>query len=154
MCKKIIQRCQARITEEEAAKHAADGKSKSSAVLSNSNKIVYETEVDAFESRSGCPCKKIIFRYETTQSRRKLNSERSETPRTILEKREKGRKNEENLPWKRRQRIFFRREDERKNKKTETFFATDENKMISIERANKNFFEKNRKVFFFQEVDG
>lgn len=65
------QRCQARIIEEEAAKHAADGKSKSSAVLFNSNEIVHETKVNAFESRSGCPCKKIIFRYETTQSRRK-----------------------------------------------------------------------------------
>lgn len=71
-----MQRCQAGIVEEETAKHAAGGKSESSAVFSSSDEIVDETEIDAFESRPGCPCKKIILRYETAQSRQKLNSER------------------------------------------------------------------------------
>lgn len=106
------QRCQARIIEEETAKHATDGKSKPSAVLFNPNEIVNETKVNAFESRSSCSCKKIIFRYETTQSRRKLNSE---TLRTILETRRNEKRKRKNLFQKMKERI-------------ETFFAADEKK--------------------------
>lgn len=82
-CNFVTQRCQAGIVEEETAKHAADGKSESSAILLGSDEVVDETEIDAFESRPGCPRKKIILRHETAQSRRKLNSERREAPRTL-----------------------------------------------------------------------
>lgn len=78
-----MQRCQAGIVKEETSKHAAGGKSEPSAIFSSSDEAVDETEIDTFESRPGCPCKKIILRHETAQSRRKLNSERRETPRTL-----------------------------------------------------------------------
>lgn len=80
-----MQRCQARDIEEETAEHAAVGKSKPSAVISSSDEAVDETETDASQSRSRRSCKEIILRHETTQSRRKLNSERSGAPRIILE---------------------------------------------------------------------
>ena len=74
-----MQRCQTGIVEEETSKYATGGKPEPSAILSSSDEAVDETEIDAFESRSGCSCKKIILRYETTQSRQKLNSERRGT---------------------------------------------------------------------------
>lgn len=156
MYKKKTQRCQARIIEEETTKHAANGKSKPSAVLSNSNEIVNETEVDAFESRSGCPCKKIIFRYETTQSRRKLNSERSETPRTTLEtrrneKRKRRRSEKICFTLKKKAKGPFSETKMKERIRTETFFAADEKKkQISIEKGNESFFEKNKKIFFLR----
>lgn len=153
--KKKTQRCQARIIEEETAKHAAGGKSKPSAVLSNSNEIVNETEVDAFESRSGCPCKKIIFCYETTQSRRKLNSERSETPRTTLE----TRRNEKRKRRRRSEKICFILKmkakgpfSETKMKeriRTETFFAADEKKKKSLLKKEMKASSKKIKKSFF-----
>jgi len=79
----VVQRCQAGIVKEETSKRTTGGKSESSAILSNSDEVVDETEIDAFESRFGCPCKKIILRHETAQSRRKLNSGRRGAPRTL-----------------------------------------------------------------------
>lgn len=78
-----MQRCQTGIVEEETSKHAAGGKSESSAILSSSGKAVDETEIDALESRPGCFCKKIILRHETAQSRWKLNVERRGAPQTF-----------------------------------------------------------------------
>ena len=78
-----MQRCQTGIVEEETSKYATGGKPEPSAILSSSDEAVDETEIDAFESRSGCSCKKIILRYETTQSRQKLNSERRGAPRAL-----------------------------------------------------------------------
>lgn len=75
----LAQRCQAGIVEEEAAEYAADGESEQSAVRSSSDEAIDETEAHTSESRSGRSCEEIILRYETTQSRRKLNSERNET---------------------------------------------------------------------------
>jgi len=85
-----MQRCQTGIAEEETSKHAAGGKPEPSAILSSSDEAVDETEIDAFESWSSCSCKKIILRYETTQSRQKLNSERRGAPRALeMKKRRK-----------------------------------------------------------------
>lgn len=149
-----MQRCQARDIEEETAEHAAVGKSKPSAVISSSDEAVDETETDASQSRSRRSCKEIILRHETTQSRRKLNSERSEAPRIILEtwkknKEKKGRNEETFFEKKKREKeaSFF---EERKWKRWRNFYWQLE---VFNGKDEESFFEREDKQPFtlFQE---